>query len=86
MNFKRIISTALVTAFAVTSVSLGIPSTASTVHAEALTKSEAYAAKMGHGWNLGNSFDGFDTGNSNLGGGETAWGNPVVTKQLLEEV
>lgn len=50
------------------------------------TASQQYVRNMGNGWNLGNSFDGFDTNNSNLGGGETAWGNPVVTKKLLKKV
>lgn len=33
---------------------------------------------MGVGWNLGNSLDAI--------GGETAWGNPVVTQQLINSV
>lgn len=33
---------------------------------------------MGIGWNLGNSLDAI--------GGETAWGNPVVTQQLINSV
>lgn len=34
--------------------------------------------KMGVGWNLGNSLDAI--------GGETAWGNPVVTQTLINSV
>ena len=34
--------------------------------------------QMGIGWNLGNSLDAI--------GGETAWGNPVVTQQLINSV
>lgn len=34
--------------------------------------------KMGVGWNLGNSLDAI--------GGETAWGNPVVTEKLIKSV
>lgn len=35
---------------------------------------------MGVGWNLGNSLDAIGPGN------ETAWGNPVVTQQLMNAV
>lgn len=37
-----------------------------------------FAAAMKIGWNLGNTFD--------APGGETAWGNPVTTKELLQLV
>lgn len=37
-----------------------------------------YAAAMKIGWNLGNTFD--------APGGETAWGNPVTTKELIQLV
>lgn len=37
-----------------------------------------FAASMKIGWNLGNTFD--------APGGETAWGNPVTTKELLQLV
>lgn len=37
-----------------------------------------FAASMKIGWNLGNTFD--------APGGETAWGNPVTTKELLHLV
>ncbi|MFC5624867.1 cellulase family glycosylhydrolase [Algoriphagus winogradskyi] len=36
------------------------------------------AAEMGKGWNLGNSLEAI--------GGETAWGNPKVTKELIDAV
>ncbi len=36
------------------------------------------AKEMGNGWNLGNSLEAI--------GGETAWGNPVVTKTLIDQV
>lgn len=35
-------------------------------------------AEMGAGWNLGNTFD--------AEGGETAWGNPVTTQEMIDEV
>lgn len=37
-----------------------------------------FAAAMKIGWNLGNTFD--------APGGETAWGNPVTTKELIQLV
>jgi len=37
-----------------------------------------FSQQMGVGWNLGNSLDAI--------GGETAWGNPVVTQQLINSV
>ena len=47
--------------------------------------SQKYVEAMGHGWNLGNSFDGF---NSDVGAvpDETSWGNPVVTRELIKAV
>lgn len=40
------------------------------------------ASKMGAGWNLGNSLDAY----SSAEGNETAWGNPVVTPELIAAV
>lgn len=51
-----------------------------------MTPSQQYAAAMGQGWNLGNSFDGVDTDLSVADKGETAWGNPVVTRELIHAV
>ena len=36
------------------------------------------AAEMGVGWNVGNSLEAI--------GGETAWGNPMITKELIDEI
>lgn len=36
-------------------------------------------AEMGAGWNLGNTMDSEE-------GGETGWGNPVTTKEMIDEV
>ncbi len=36
-------------------------------------------AEMGTGWNLGNTMDSEE-------GGETGWGNPVTTKEMIDEV
>ncbi len=45
-----------------------------------------YGKAMGHGWNLGNSFDGVNTDEAEEDKKETAWGNPVVTRELIREV
>lgn len=45
-----------------------------------------YVKAMGHGWNLGNSFDGVNTDEAEEDEKETAWGNPVVTRELIREV
>lgn len=50
------------------------------------TRSNKYVAAMGQGWNLGNSFDGVDTNLSVEDTGECAWGNPTVTKELIQAV
>lgn len=40
------------------------------------------ASDMGAGWNLGNALDAYNS----TGGCETAWGNPVITKELIDTV
>lgn len=49
----------------------------------ALSKSQQYVNAMEPGWNLGNTFDSFDTNGDK---GETSWGNPVVTKDLIKTI
>lgn len=51
-----------------------------------LSASEQYVAAMGTGWNLGNTFDGVDTDLSVEDKGEEAWGNPVVTRELIHSI
>lgn len=48
--------------------------------------SQEYVCAMGHGWNLGNSFDGANTDESVPDSGETEWGNPIVTRELIRSV
>jgi len=36
---------------------------------------------MQPGWNLGNTFDAIDWNDPTIGGDETSWGNPRVTKE-----
>jgi endoglucanase len=58
----------------------------STIQFWAPSVSQYYVLSMGDGWNLGNSFDGLNTDTSEADLGETAWGNPVVTKELIAAV
>lgn len=50
------------------------------------TASQKYVEAMGQGWNLGNTFDGVDTDLSKEDLGEEAWGNPIVTRELIHAV
>ena len=59
----------------------GLMPEAEAAKAEGLTATEA-AADMGEGWNLGNSLDSYANGQAN----ETAWANPVITKELIRAV
>ncbi|MDE6746859.1 MAG: glycoside hydrolase family 5 protein, partial [Oscillospiraceae bacterium] len=43
-----------------------------------MRKSAELIAEMGAGWNLGNTMD--------ADGSETAWGNPVTTKEMIDEI
>ncbi|MDA3930862.1 MAG: hypothetical protein PF541_18080 [Prolixibacteraceae bacterium] len=40
---------------------------------------------MGVGWNIGNSMEAlYSTNDGQLTGDETSWGNPRITKQLID--
>jgi len=67
----------------ITSICITVFIQINTLNAATGTKSQEYVKAMGDGWNLGNTFDGFDTGGDK---GETSWGNPVVTKELLATI
>jgi endoglucanase len=41
---------------------------------------------LGYGWNLGNTLECISLVNDAFVGGETLWGNPTVTKQLIDSV
>lgn len=43
-------------------------------------------SQVHHGWNLGNALDSFCFERPGTGRGETEWGNPPVTKELLDTV
>ncbi|UII23710.1 cellulase family glycosylhydrolase [Fulvivirga ligni] len=51
----------------------------------ALTSLEM-SAEMGIGWNLGNSLEAISANGGVFSGNETSWGNPLVTKQLIDSV
>lgn len=50
---------------------------------ENIENSVSFSEKLNPGWNLGNSFDGFDTNGDR---GELSWGNPAVTRELIHNV
>lgn len=90
MKIKKLISAVLSVAVLLTGI--GMPriqvNAEKTIKnaASGMSASEQYVADMGTGWNLGNSFDGVDTDLSVEDKGETAWGNPVVTRELIHAV
>jgi len=45
-----------------------------------------FSALMKLGWNIGNSLESINESNGSLSGGETSWGNPKVTQQLIDSV
>lgn len=51
-----------------------------------MTQSIEFAQSLGHGWNLGNTFDACDKKSEEKKGleSETMWGNPETTKELIE--
>ena len=48
------------------------------------SNSMKYVKAMGNGWNLGNSLEAINTNLAEEDTIETAWGNPVVTKELIQ--
>lgn len=50
------------------------------------TRSMEYVKAMGSGWNLGNSMESILTDENDPDKGEESWGNPKVTKELLQAV
>lgn len=48
--------------------------------------SVALTAEMGIGWNLGNSLEAIAVNGDDFSGNETSWGNPVITKALIDQV
>lgn len=50
------------------------------------TISTKYMKALGNGWNLGNTFDSFDTNLNVEDLRENTWGNPNVTKELIHAI
>lgn len=49
--------------------------------------SQEVVSDMGLGWNLGNSFDSYYSGQTmSASAVETAWGNPTITKELIQAI
>ena len=83
---KRIAAVVLSAALAVAGMAGTTISADAEESVQNLTPSQEYVEKMGHGWNLGNSFDGFDGDLNVEDSGEEAWGNPPVTRELSQAV
>ncbi len=85
-RFKKFIAGMLTAAMAVT----GVAANVQTIFAAEETSSASvkYVEQMGSGWNLGNTFDGFvDVDDeSEPDKGEESWGNPKVTKTLIQSM
>ncbi len=84
---RRLLALCLTTAMAVSG--MGMSETrvlADEQGATAESASQKYVEEMGQGWNLGNTFDGFEADTTKTDPGETAWDNPKVTKDLIKSV
>lgn len=90
MKVKKLIASILSAALIVvgvstSSISVNAEENVTTTTSE-LSASKQYVAAMGAGWNLGNTFDGVDTDLTVEDKGEEAWGNPVVTRELIHSI
>ena len=79
--WKKIVAASLCAALVFTGLS-GARLTAK-AEEQTVSVSQSYVDAMNPGWNLGNTFDGFDTGGDR---GEESWGNPKVTKELIHTI
>lgn len=78
MKGNRLLAACLAALLALTLLSGGASAQLATgMEGNTMTALE-FMSQMGIGWNLGNTFD--------APGGETAWGNPVTTPELIEKV
>ena len=86
MKFKKILSTLSAAALAVTALCTSYSFAKDTVVTAADTFTDmdqnSIVADMGAGWNVGNQLEAASGGIPN----ETAWGNPVITKDLIKAV
>lgn len=67
---------------------IGVCSVTSRAESEKLTGKSAWeiTQMMGKGWNLGNTFDATGGNKNDVYSQETSWGNPKVTKELIDGV
>lgn len=77
--FKSLISKLSITALFLLAILIPTVTVAANDNGEIELDIEAYAEAMQPGWNLGNTFDA-------VGEDETAWGNPRVTKELIDTI
>lgn len=78
----KILSVLLCTAMAIAA----LPSMSAKAEGHTKTKSQQYVENLGTGINLGNTFDAFDRINNSEIDDETAWGNPVVTQEYMNDI
>lgn len=86
---ERIRKTARAIAFAMAMILLiGVCPVTSKAESEKLTGKSAWeiTQMMGKGWNLGNTFDATGGNKNDVYSQETSWGNPKVTKELIDGV
>src|SRR5690242_5295251 len=77
MNSKKSFLSIMI-AFALVLALFSSTASAAANHTEQ-TKIQSYVSAMQPGWNLGNTFDA-------IGSDETAWGNPRVTKEFINQI
>ncbi|MBW5447177.1 cellulase family glycosylhydrolase [Cohnella sp. CFH 77786] len=77
---KKLLSLAMASTVALTTLFGHIPAKAETVNTE--TASQQYIDAMGKGWNLGNTLEAIAWGDA-ANSSETTWGQPVVTAELF---
>ena len=85
----RMKKTARAIAFAMAMILLiGVCPVTSKAESEKLTGKTAWeiTQMMGKGWNLGNTFDATGGNKNDVYSQETSWGNPKVTKELIDGV
>jgi aryl-phospho-beta-D-glucosidase BglC (GH1 family) len=82
---KKALSTLM--ACTLTVSALGVPTLSSSVSAASVISADQITEEMGLGWNIGNSLDSTSSSTyTDITKYETAWGNPVVTQELIDTV
>ncbi|MFA9557706.1 hypothetical protein ACERII_10410 [Evansella sp. AB-rgal1] len=79
-SVRKVRNTSIVTLLATLFIiSMIVPPVNVLANEEEVIDIHEYVSNMQPGWNLGNTFDA-------VGEDETAWGNPRVTKELIEQI